>query len=116
MDETKMPQDWVQGAGWTMKTSTRYKKSARFKQRVMARQTRCQTTLMGAVCNDANLQKTLPQVILPYDTKDRPLSRAAIDKFNATLHQPVILGRDTNGWVNDQVMTSWLSYMDRWKR
>ena len=86
MDETKIQHDWVQGKGWTTCFPSNSVMTSCFKQKVNRGATRAQTTLLAMVASDDDLQRDLPQIMLPYDTTTAPLSGTAKEFFAAYQH------------------------------
>ena len=66
------------------------------------------TCLLGTVCNDANVQPHLPQVILPaYSKHVRPPANA-LQAYQRT-RSPLEYWHGTNGWTSTAIIIRWLT-------
>ena len=77
--------------------------------RIATRDTRSHATLMAAVCDDALLQKHLPQLLL---TKDKTLTRAEKTAL-AHLPLPVRWLSGTTGWMTSSILKQVLTIYRR---
>jgi hypothetical protein len=68
--------------------------------RITTRDTRSHATLMAAVCDDALLQKHLPQLLL---TKDKTLTRAEKTAL-ANLPRPIRWLAGSSGWMTSSIL------------
>jgi hypothetical protein len=68
--------------------------------RITTRDTRAHATLMAAVCDDALLQKHLPQLLL---TKDKTLTRAEKTAL-ANLARPIRWLAGSTGWMTSSIL------------
>lgn len=75
--------------------------------RVPLRDRRGASTVLALICDDAELQKTLPQFIL---TKDKNLTKAEMEKLKY-LPAPLRWVKGTKGWVTSPILIQLLTEM-----
>jgi len=78
-------------------------------ERADTRLTHAHTTVVAAICNDATLQATLPQIILP---RDQALSRVEKEALGGVA-PPLTWLRGSAGWVSTRHMKTVLTMLRR---
>ena len=107
VDETTVSS--VRPSGRGMVATGRVKRQARWRQpRDPVDRSDVKTTLLGTVCDCADLQPLLPQVILPRYTKDAVPPRHLLGEMTAS-GSPLEYWHGTGGWVGSRVMASWIT-------
>ena len=109
MDETAIQNEYDSRKGYVVPMRLTSKTQPEFYSRVSTTATRAQLTLAAFICNDASLQKHLPQVLLP---KTRLTTIAEWALYDA-LQEPVITFHNTTGWVDSGIMKRLLTLLRR---
>jgi hypothetical protein len=113
MDETAIVQSSLLPVGNVVCMTRRdIDGSHAFKQRTNRSTLRKHCTYAACITNEASLQAKLPQILLPKDTTKVPLT-AQEKLFLDQLPPPLSYLKGTTGWVNDTIMITIVSRIQR---
>ena len=107
MDETPVAKQMKNRRGWVLELPGKMPEG--WYARINTRDTRAHVTLVGMVCDDAALQKHLPQIIL---AKDENLTRAEKAALRS-LAAPTVWMENVNGWMTCDIMKRTLTLLRR---
>jgi hypothetical protein len=96
LDETALPM-YVGGRAGNVHAQGRTGKK-QFATKASLHERRAHCTLVAVVCNNAALQKKLPQFLLPNTTGTKRVWAKAVEDLGADSQVHIL--RDTSGWVN----------------
>jgi hypothetical protein len=68
-------------------------------------------TLLAAICNDPELQRLLPQVLLPRRTYERGIPPATRRKWATACAAPLQTWMNSKGWNDVKIMSKWLQLL-----
>ena len=105
MDETQLPHHVGGKMGNIKKTSNKDTKS-KMKEKATLAQKRKHTTYMASITNNPDLQRSLPQVLLPNPKGDK--KRWKSSELTSNEDKNIVTHLESNGWVNCKVMLWWL--------